>query len=176
MACLALSVTACGEPAIVTVQPAPGCGVDGELVAEIYGGFRASIHWGAVDLQCEGMPRPDGEGARLRFSGLAGDAPGERQIAFIIGLPGLVRGETPSELPANVTVIEEGAGRFFSTRSAPTCWTDIETHEKLPLAESSVYRISGILYCVAPLADLGGKSSISFADLQFSGRLNWETP
>jgi len=39
---------------------------------------------------------------------------------------------------------------------------------------SSTYRIGGVLYCVAPLADLNGNASISFADLKFTGRLDWQ--
>ena len=157
----------------MAVEQTPACGSDGALVAEIYGGVRASIDWDAGVLQCEGMPRPNGEGARLRFAGMAD---GERPLAFILGLPDLVKGEIASELPTNVTLIEEGTGRFFGTRDTANCWTDIEMHERIPAAESAPYRIRGILYCVAPLAELNGNSSISFADLEFTGLLDWEPP
>ena len=155
---------------------APACGSDGALVVEIYGGVRASIDWDAGILQCQGMPRPNGEGARLRFAGPAGTIDGERQLAFILGLPDLVEGQTATELPTNVTLMEEGTGRFFGTRDTANCWTDIETHERMSPEKSSDYRISGILYCVAPIAGLDGNSSISFADLTFTGRVTWESP
>lgn len=173
MACLVLCVSACGDPEPIAAEQTPACGADGRLVAEIYGGVRASIDWDASMLECEGMPRPNGEGARLRFAGPADDG---RRLAFILGLPGLVEGETAGELPTNVTLMEEGTGRFFGTRDVANCWTDIEMHERLQPAESPIYRISGVLYCVAPLAELNGNSSISFADLKFTGRLNWEAP
>lgn len=172
MACLALCVSACSDPAPIAFEQTHQCGADGALVAEIYGGVRASIDWGAGELECQGMPRPNGEGARLRF---AGPADGERRLAFILGLPDLVEGETAKELPTNVTLMEEGTGRFFGTRDVANCWTDIEKNEQLQPTESSMYRISGILYCMAPLADLNGNSNISFTDLTFTGRINWES-
>ena len=176
MACLVLCVSACGDPEPLATGRTPACGNDGAFVAEIYGAVRASIHWDAAILECQGMPRPNGEGARLRFAGPSGAADGTRRLAFILGLPDLVEGETAQELPNNVTLMEEGTGRFFGTRDAVNCWTDIETQEPLQSGESSTYRISGVLYCVAPLADLNGNSSISFADLQFTGRLDWGRP
>ncbi len=107
----------------------------------------------------------------MRF---AGTTDGKLKLAFILGLPDLVEGETASELPTNVTLMEEGTGRFFGTRDAVNCWTDIDLHEPVRPAVSSTYRIGGVLYCVAPLADLNGNASISFADLKFTGRLDWQ--
>jgi hypothetical protein len=173
MACLALSVSACGDPEPIAAEQALACGTDGALVAEIFGGVRVSIDWDAGVLECQGMPRPNGEGARLRFAGPVGTAGGERRLAFILGLPDLQRGETGKELPTNVTLMEEGTGRFFGTRDAVNCWTDIETHEQV---EPAGYRISGILYCVAPLADLNGNSNVSFTDLKFTGHIIWGAP
>jgi hypothetical protein len=167
-----IALLACTDTAPVASSPEPSCGPEGALNAEIYGGIRASINWGAAELDCQGMPRPAGAGARLRFAGATGDGPDARQLAFILALPDLEQGEIASELPTNVTVIEEGAGRFFGTRGASTCWTDVAAHEKLPA--SSGYRISGLLYCVAPLADVNGNASITFAELTFTGRLDWD--
>ena len=77
----------------------------------------------------------------------------------------------------NVTVIEEDAGRFFSSRDTTTCWTDIDRQEKAPPgsdgSRQDEYLISGVLYCVAPLAELHGNTSLRFSDLRFVGRLNW---
>lgn len=119
------------------------------------------------------MPRPNGEGAKLRS---AGSADGERQPAFIVELPDLIEGETPKEIPTIVTLMKEGTGRFLGTRDATNCWTDMNKHEQLQEFESPSYRISGILYCVAPLAELNGSSRISSADLKFTGRLDWGQP
>ncbi len=50
----------------------------------------------------------------------------------------------------------------------------IMTHLR-PIDVQNIANICGILYCVAPIADLNGNSSISFADFKFTGRLEWET-
>lgn len=175
LACLVLGLSACGDPAPAAPEKAHACGADGEFVAEIYGSVRASIDWSAGKLECEGMPRPNGEGARLRFAGIANVADGTRHLAFILGLADLRAGQTGKELATNVTLMEEGTGRFFGTRDTASCWTDIETHEPLRAAASSGYRISGIVYCVAPLANVNDNSSVSFADLRFTGRLEWKS-
>jgi len=176
MACLVPCVSGGGDPEPIAAEQTLACGSDGSLVAAIYGGVRATIDWDAGVLECQGMPRPNGEGARLRFAGPAGTADGERHLAFILRLPDLHPGETGKELPTNVTPMEEGTGRFVGTRDAVNCWTDIETPEQVEPAGSAGYRISGILYCVAPLADLNGNSNISFTDIAFTGHMTRDRP
>ena len=180
-----LLVTACDAPPGAIAEPrdadmlVPGCIADGQLSADLYGGIRATLAWEADILECDGMIRPFGEGARLRFAGpLPGGDPGAEphSLAFILGLPGLQQGKTASELATNVTLSEVGTGRFFGTQDMENCWTDILSQEQIGSADSVEYRISGVLYCVAPLAELNGSSSISFADIRFTGRLSWETP
>ena len=84
-ACFACSAPQ--EPAADTVAPAIAnyaCGERGYLATNLHGALSLAVDWSADDLSCEGMPRPGGEGARLRFAG----SEGERNIAIIIGLPG----------------------------------------------------------------------------------------
>lgn len=169
-------LAACGdtpEPAAlpVLVPPPPetrGCGERGYLRTNFYGEYSGPVDWSKGNLDCEGMPRPNGEGARLRFAGKSGDLP----IAIIVALPGLERGGTARELGSNVTVIEEGSGRFFSTSGLETCWTDVV--EQQPIDEAAdVYFIAGTLYCIAPLAEVNGDSSVTLRELQFGGQLDW---
>jgi len=35
------------------------------------------------------------------------------------------------------------------------------------------YSISGLIYCVAPIAELNGAASVTLSDLQFTGQLRW---
>ena len=171
MACLFPCVSGGGDP-----EPIAACGPNGAPVTEIDGGVRASIEWDASALECQGMPRPNGEGARLRFADPAITADGERRLALILGLPDLRRSETAKDLPTNVTLIKEGTGCFSGTRDAANCWTDIEVHEQMQPAESTTYSVSGVLYCVAPLAELNGNSNVSFTDLTFTGHVTWSVP
>lgn len=173
---LAVSLSACGEEPTAAASEAPppsGCVTGGSLVAELYGGLRASLAWDAAVLECEGMPRPDGKGARLRFAGPGDD---DARLALILGLPELKRGQAARELPTNVTMIEEDAGRFFNNHDLSNCWTDI--HEQTQVADSvpEQFRISGILYCVSPLTELNGSSSVTIGELEFEGVVDWREP
>lgn len=150
------------------VTPSYRCGSDGYLTTELFGAIQAELQWSAAELECEGMARPDGEGARLRFAG-AFDG---RRIAIIIALPELRRGITGKELATTVTVIEEGSGRFFSTADQDICWTDVAELQTVDESNGR-YRISGQLYCVAPLTQVNGGSDILVRDLEFRGQLDW---
>ena len=108
---------------------------------------------------------------RDRRRGLAG-VDGERQIAFIIAIPELERGSTGTELPSNVTLIEEGQGRFFSTPDLNNCFTDITTFEAVG-ESTSAYAVGGTLYCLQPIAEVNGSSSISLDEMRFRGLLDW---
>ena len=118
--------------ALPEAVPPASCGDHGYLATELFGALAGEIEWTSTSFECEGMPRPDGIGARLRF---AGDINSEQKVAFIIALPKLRRGETGNEYESKVTVIEEGVGRFFTTGDKDICWTDIVELESAP-AES----------------------------------------
>jgi len=146
------------------------CGESGFLMTELFGTLAGRIDWNADALICEGMPRPDGDGARLRFAGTVAD---EYDLAFIIALPGLRPGEIGKELDSKVTIIEEGAGRFFSNADLETCWTDIVELEALPGSRSR-FAVRGSLYCVAPLVEVRGESDITLGEFTFRGLLDWD--
>lgn len=160
-------------PAVMSVLPAPAatasCREDGHLQTRLFGALEGTLDWSGAAMECSGMPRPNGAGARLRFSGLAG----ERHIAIIVALPDLMRDGTGTELSSNVTLIDESSGRFFSTTDLDNCLTDI-TSAKAAGDEDDQLNISGILYCVAPLAEVNGTASVSFSELSFAGSLNWK--
>lgn len=135
--------------------------------------MRGSLVW-STDLSCAGMPRPGGQGARLRLSGPA-PVDETQQLALILGLPDLERGATGREIQTNVTLIAEEQGLFFSTTDAANCWTDITEQTALGSA-ADTYRIAGVLYCVAPLPEVNGSKNITLGDLEFSSILNWKQP
>ncbi len=151
-----------GEPA--------ACPDGGRLQASFYGALEGNIDWDARDMSCEGMPRPAGAGARLRFAGSAGED--ELAIAVIIAIPQLERGKRASDLPTNVTIIEEGKGRFFSTTKLDYCWVDVEHAGPVPDAAMTT-AVGGTLSCIAPLAETNGDTSVTISDLRFSGFVDW---
>jgi hypothetical protein len=152
------------------VAPAALCGEQGYLSTELYGALSGEIEWASADFECEGMKRPDGAGARLRFAGYVND---EHKIAFIIALPELRRGEVGIEYKSKVTVIEEGVGRFFSTGDNDICWTDIVEFQEVDESDSRL-TVAGTLYCVAPLVEINGDSDVTFGDFNFRGQLDWD--
>ncbi|HSM30677.1 MAG TPA: hypothetical protein VK854_08240 [Woeseiaceae bacterium] len=158
-------------PAVLPPPPPSGdCGERAYLRTEFYGEFSGPIDWSASELDCEGMPRPQGQGARLRFAGTSGDL----AIAIIVAMPGLERGSEARELGSNVTVIEEGSGRFFGTAGLGSCWTDVLEQQQADDGKP-VYFVTGRLYCIAPLAEINGDSSVTLRELQFGGYLDWGT-
>lgn len=163
-------LAACGD----TPDPAPlppassGCGERAYLQTEFYGEISGPIDWPADALDCEGMPRPEGAGARLRFAGQAGDL----SLAVIVAIPDLEPGTPARELGTNVTVIEEGSGRFFSTAGLGSCWTDV-LEQREPDDDTSIYFVAGRLYCITPLAEVNGDSSVTLRDLQYGGYVDW---
>lgn len=79
-------------------------------------------------------------------------------------------------MPTNVTVIEQGTGRFFGAQNTENCWSDIQRHEQVGNMDDLNYRVSGIVYCLAPLAGLNGAASVTFAEMKFTRKLRWEVP
>lgn len=115
------------------------------------------------------MPRPDGQGARLRLAGGAEDG---HAIAIIVAIPDLDRDAPVAEFNANVTLIEEGNGRFFSTPDLHNCLAEIEAVESQD-DSGDRYSITGAVYCVAPLPEINGTSSVSIPEIRFTGLLDW---
>ena len=150
------------------IAPQFNCGRGGYLRTSLFGAVSADIDWPAVAVSCEGMPRPDALGARLRFAGHAAEI--GQDLAIIIAMPGLERGATGDEMKTNATVILEGSGRFFSTAADDVCWTDVLRQE--PLSDER-FAIGGKLYCIGPLIEVNGDASVSIPELEFSGLLDW---
>ncbi len=162
------------EPATHTEEPPQplaldvSCGEDGRLVTRLFGSIAANIDWSTRDFQCESMPRPNGAGIRLRFTG----AVANEQLALIIALPDLRPGQSGKEFASNVTVTVEDSGRFFSSPNLESCWTDVTSQDQ-PAADEGRYTLSGTLYCVMPLGELNGDAAVSVPELSFASIVNW---
>lgn len=151
-------------------EPVLLCGNEGRLSTELYGAVSVDVDWDKNDLECAGMPRPNGRGARLRFAGKIAD--GDLQLAIIIAIPDLERDAQNGEFSAKVTLIEEGNGRFFSASDLNNCLVDITSATRLD-DSGDRYSIAGELFCVTPLPEINGTSSVSIPKMLFSGLLDW---
>jgi hypothetical protein len=149
----------------------PVCEGDSYLSAALFGSIEREIRWSASDLRCESMLRPDGKGVRLRFTGEAAGS----QLAIILALPELERGATAVESPTVITLTVEGSGRFFSTPSSKSCWSDIAAQEPV-IGAPDRYTLSGTTFCVAPLGEINGEAAISIPEMSYRGVVDWSGP
>lgn len=144
------------------------CGDNGRLSTTLYGSIAREISWSADALRCESMLRPEGKGVRLRFTGSIA----EDELSIILALPELQPEKTDAESPTVVTLTVEGSGRFFTTATLESCWSDILAQD--PVEDSGGrYDISGTLYCVAPLGEINGNAAISIPEMAFRGIVDW---
>lgn len=162
--------------ALLLQAPAPsayasGCSTETRLAGNLYGAIELALDWSDEEIECDSMGRPGGAGIRLRFSGPVGDS-GNR-LTVIIAIPELNAAESRQELATNLTMIEDRAGRFFSSKGLDSCWADVR-QQLLPQTEAApAYRVSGTVYCINPLAQVNGNSSIRLDELVFSAAANW---
>lgn len=170
------------QPAASASAPTPGVAQprcapspEGSLVARLQGDLDARIDWSAPEVpQCLGGARPAGGGLRLVYRGHAGfDEP----LLLVIGVAvDWSRGERQTNLPANLTLVREGAGAFYATQGDDKCAFDSLQREPLA-SEPGKYRIRGRGYCTQParaLGDAGGAMLLSRFDV--SALVQEETP
>lgn len=136
--------------------PAP----EGFLRARLQGSIDAEIDWSAPQVpQCLGGTRPQGDGLRLVYKGEVDGTP----LLLVIGIATLER-DTPHarHVPANVTLVREGAGAFYSTQGDDKCALDEVRQE--PLAgHAGRYRLWARGYCTQPARALGGEGAVLVA-------------
>lgn len=159
------------EPAL-TAAPGPGqaCGPDagGFLRGRFFGAIDLTADWSGPGLACDGMRKPDGAGVRLFFSG---EQAGGGRVSLLIGLEGREDELAGAEQPANLTVIDERQGRFFSSAGPGRCWARIDSVTAVRARDGhpAGSRVAGLAYCVGALPSVGDRSSLTLGDLQFSG-------
>lgn len=168
------ALIACKEapPAVPAQAPPPevqsSCGDKGVVQGMLSGAINATLDWPDSALLCESMPRPDGQGVRIRLSG---DVAGER-LAIIIAMPELNAGDTGQEFDSNVTISVEGSGRFFSTPNIDTCFTIVAANAPLE-DDAGTHNVVGSLSCVGPLGEINGDGFVDIRNLKFSGIAKW---
>ncbi|MFQ5634485.1 MAG: hypothetical protein ACE5G3_04040 [Gammaproteobacteria bacterium] len=143
---------------------------DAYLSGVLYGALDRIIEWRSMDMRCEGGARPDGDGIRLVFGG-PGAVDGDR-LVFVIGISGDVDALADSEREANVTVIDESSGRFFSSGRKERCWTTVASVD----AAGDDLRVAGEVYCAGSLPSLSDGGSVSLRHFRYSGRLALDAP
>lgn len=142
---------------------------DGYLTGTLYGSIKQAIDWRGPALECDGMPRPGGNGIRLVFAG-AGAAPNTR-LVMVLGIEGQMNELMSAERMANITIIDESAGRIFSTGGANRCWTTVESVISLTEQNDNAFQVGGEVYCSGSLPSLSDAGSVMLRNFRYSGRL-----
>src|SRR5262245_727757 len=112
-----------GTSASPTTPPA-GCLAtgDGYLRARLRGAVDLGLDWKNADMQCEGGPRPSGNGVRVSIGGPErGDG---RRIRIVFGVAGVSEGGSGATLRTNITLFFEGEKRAYATRGDDKCTVD----------------------------------------------------
>jgi hypothetical protein len=141
---------------------------EGFLRGTLYSGQTGTnINWRGKDLRCDGMFRPDGAGVRIVFDQyLDKDKPG---IVLLMGVADARLDEPVNEALANITLIDQVAGRFYTTGDQSRCWTSFLDQQKLLGTSEETWRIDGIIFCQGPLTELRGNGRIQLSEMEFSG-------
>lgn len=141
---------------------------DGRLQATLRGALVADLDWRDAQMQCDGGPRPDGEGLRVAIAGplpATATSPA-RTLRFIfgIGLDDRAAGEA-QVLPTNLTVLVEGEALLYATRGDDKC--AVEGLER-SLVQPGVERVSVRGYCLGPASDLAGETRVLVPTFSFT--------
>lgn len=128
----------------------------GELKARLSGAIDAEIDWSAPAPQCRGGLRPDGEGVRLIYKG---EIPGQGPLLVVIGIGPLAAGASAKNVPANLTLVREGVGRFYATQGDDKCAMDEVRQEPLG-GDGHSFRLTGRGYCTQPARAVGGDGAV----------------
>jgi hypothetical protein len=174
------------EPALAVTPPATsrpvvneaprGCLPDGDgfFRARLDGALQMKLDWSNARLECEGMPRPDGNGIRMSFRR---ERDGAGALVIVLGIANLSESTSGRALPANVTIIEENANRLFGTLGDDKCTVDELRQELLPpwRPEMRVYRVIGRGFCVEPARSVGGEGTVLMSTFDFAGQVTYET-
>jgi hypothetical protein len=162
-------------PAATEAEP-KGClpSGDGFLRARLDGALQLRLDWKNEDLQCEGMPRPEGKGIRLSFSrALETDG---RRLLIVFGIAGLSESSSGRALPANLTIVEEGGTQVFGTLGDDKCVVDNISQQLITpwRRESRTYRVSGRGFCMQPARAVGGEDGVLMSSFDFAGQVRYE--
>jgi hypothetical protein len=150
-----------GERATQTPAPAattePLCvpSDSGFLRARLQGAIEADIDWAAGVPQCRGGLRPSGDGVRLLFKG-PGAKPDE-PLLIVIGIGPLRPGESRTQVPVNLTLVQEGAGQLFATQGDDKCAMDEVRQESVG---KTLFRLTGRGYCTQPARAVQGDGAV----------------
>ena len=146
---------------------------DGYLRARLRGALDLDLDWKDPQMQCEGGPRPSGNGVRVS---IGGPARGEgRRIRFVFGIGGVAEGQGGETLRTNVTILFEGEERVFATLGDDKCTVDSLTQRRVESlgTDRAVYRVEARGFCLGPATSLSRGERVLLTSFDFAGRVEF---
>ena len=152
-----------------------GCFVagDGYLRARMRGALDLDLDWKDAQMQCEGGPRPSGNGVRVS---IGGPARGEgRRIRIVFGIGGVSEGTGGETLRTNITILFEGESRAFATQGDDKCIVDKLSQQRVESlgAQRAIYRVEARGFCLGPATSLSGSERVVLTSFDFAGRVEF---
>lgn len=175
-ACAAiLSASAVSAPTVSPPAAATGCFAagNGYLRARLRGALNLDLDWKDADMQCEGGPRPSGNGLRVSIGGpLRGDG---RRIRMVFGVAGVGEGAGGEALRTNVTILFEGEKRLFATQGDDKCTVDKLTQQRVEALGPgrAIYRVVARGFCIGPATNLARTERVVLTRFDFAGRVEF---
>jgi hypothetical protein len=162
-------------------DPAPGpalktgCFVagDGFLRARLRGTLDLDLDWKDAQMQCEGGPRPSGNGVRVSIGGpIRGEG---RRIRFVFGVGGISEGRGGENLRTNVTILFEGEQRVFATLGDDKCTVDSLRQQRVETLDPkrAIYRVEARGFCLGPATSLSRDERVLLTSFDFAGRVEF---
>jgi hypothetical protein len=147
---------------------------EGFLRARLSGSANEELNWDAADLDCTGGARPDDTGIRIRFTQ---NRPAPQHWILVVGISRLKEGQKARTVPANITLIREGSGEFYSTQGDDKCTIDDVRQTAITgiPRKTRSYRVTARGFCTEPARSLRGSGSILVSRFDFAGRVDYET-
>lgn len=152
---------------------ADGClpGNAGFLTMRLRGSIETEIHWREPELDCNGMPRPDGRGLRLHFAGKrdGGD------LSVVFAAPELGMGVSAKGVPVNVTLLDGAGERIYGTRGDSRCFFDRVSQRALLDAAlpPRSYRVDARGFCTVPARAVDGDGAVLLTRFDFAGLVSF---
>ena len=93
---------------------------------------------------------------RLLYKGTTADG---QALLIVVGITLPPQAVTARNVPANVTIVREGAGVFYATQGADKCALDEVTLEPID-GSAGQYRLAGRGYCTQPARAVGTDAGV----------------
>jgi hypothetical protein len=146
---------------------------DGYLRARVRGALDLDLDWKDAQMQCDGAPRPSGNGVRVTIGGpLRGEG---RRIRLVFGIAGVGEGASGATLRTNVTLLFEGENRLYATLGDDKCTTDSVSQSRIETLgdHRAIYRIVARGFCIGPASNPSRTERVVITSFDFAARVEF---